>query len=189
LQYVNTFTAVLDNTKIVSGQPISCRTLAVRWGHGTTWSGDGRYSSEKMAQKKKHCSRSRMCMRYITTATKGQYRCLAGEVQYICRKCALPFNKSALRNMGLLRGLHEVGLMSRDPIFVMLFFFLWLCNILGRLLSGFGYKIYCVVLKRHCSELLQCSRYIIMYFSVPCTFAFFYLLVLRWILKLFDSEF
>jgi hypothetical protein len=56
LQYINTLTAVLDNTKIVPGQPISCRTLAVRGGHGTTWSGYGRYSSEKMAQKKKHCS-------------------------------------------------------------------------------------------------------------------------------------
>jgi hypothetical protein len=52
LQYVITLTAVLDNTKIVPGQPISCRTLAVRGGHGATWSGDGRYSSEKMAQKK-----------------------------------------------------------------------------------------------------------------------------------------
>jgi hypothetical protein len=29
-------------------------------GHGATCSGDGRYSSEKMAQKKKHCSR-RVC--------------------------------------------------------------------------------------------------------------------------------
>jgi hypothetical protein len=47
LQYVNTLTAVLDNTEIVPGQPISCRTLAVRGGHGTTWSGYGRYSSEK----------------------------------------------------------------------------------------------------------------------------------------------
>jgi hypothetical protein len=47
LQYVNTLTAALDNTKIVPGQPISCTTLAVRGGHGTTWSGDGRYSSEK----------------------------------------------------------------------------------------------------------------------------------------------
>jgi hypothetical protein len=52
LQYVNTLTEVLDNTKIVPGQPISCRTLAVRGGHGTTSSGYGRYSSEKMAQKK-----------------------------------------------------------------------------------------------------------------------------------------
>jgi hypothetical protein len=51
LQYINTLTAVLDSTKIVPGQPISCRTLAVR-GHGATWSGDGRYSSEKMAQGK-----------------------------------------------------------------------------------------------------------------------------------------
>jgi hypothetical protein len=57
LQYVNTLTSVLDSTKIVPGQPISCRTLAVRGGHGTTSSGYGRYSSEKMAQKKKHCSR------------------------------------------------------------------------------------------------------------------------------------
>jgi hypothetical protein len=57
LQYVNTLTAVLDNTKIVPGQPFSCRTLAVRGGHGTTSSGYGRYSSEKLAQKKKHCSR------------------------------------------------------------------------------------------------------------------------------------
>jgi hypothetical protein len=57
LQYVNTLTAVLDNTKIVPVQPISCRTLAVRGAHGTTWSGYGRYSSEKMAQKKKHRSR------------------------------------------------------------------------------------------------------------------------------------
>jgi hypothetical protein len=56
LKYVNTLTTVLDNTKIVPGQPISCRTLAVRGGHGTTSSGYGRYSSEKMAQKKKHCS-------------------------------------------------------------------------------------------------------------------------------------
>jgi hypothetical protein len=30
----------------------------VRGGHGTTSSGYGRYSSEKMAQKKKHCSRT-----------------------------------------------------------------------------------------------------------------------------------
>jgi hypothetical protein len=52
LQYINTLTSVLDSTKTVPGQPISCRTLAVRGGHGTTWSGDGRYSSEKMAQRK-----------------------------------------------------------------------------------------------------------------------------------------
>jgi hypothetical protein len=57
LQYVNTHTSVPDSTKIVPGQPISCRTHAVRGGHGATSSGDGRYSSEKMAQKKKHCSR------------------------------------------------------------------------------------------------------------------------------------
>jgi hypothetical protein len=56
LQYINTLTSVLDSTKIVLGQPITCRTLAVRGGHGATWSGYGRYSSEKMAQKKKHCS-------------------------------------------------------------------------------------------------------------------------------------
>jgi hypothetical protein len=30
LQYINTLTSVLDSTKIVPGQPISCRTLAVR---------------------------------------------------------------------------------------------------------------------------------------------------------------
>jgi hypothetical protein len=53
LQYVNTLTAVLDNTKIVPGQPISFRTLAVQGGHGTTSSRYGRYSSEKMAQKEK----------------------------------------------------------------------------------------------------------------------------------------
>jgi hypothetical protein len=54
LQYINTLTSVLDSTKIVPGQPISCRTLAVRGEHGTTSSGHGRYSSEKMAQKKKN---------------------------------------------------------------------------------------------------------------------------------------
>jgi hypothetical protein len=74
LEYVNTLTAVLDNTKIVPGQPISCRTLAVRGGHGTTSSGYGRYSSEKMAQKKKHCSRDNICNfkkpdAYATTAS------------------------------------------------------------------------------------------------------------------------
>jgi hypothetical protein len=57
LQYVNTHTLVPDSTKIVPGQPISCRTLAVRGGHGAASSGEGRYSSKKMAQKKKHCSR------------------------------------------------------------------------------------------------------------------------------------
>jgi hypothetical protein len=61
------YTSVPDNTKIVPGQPISCRTLAVREGHGATSSCDGRYSSEKMAQKKKHCIRRvwdqmRMCL-------------------------------------------------------------------------------------------------------------------------------
>jgi hypothetical protein len=55
LQDVNTHTSVPDSTKLVPGQPISCRTLAVRGGHGATSSGDGRYSSEKLAQKKKHC--------------------------------------------------------------------------------------------------------------------------------------
>jgi hypothetical protein len=34
LQYVNTHTSVPGSTKIVPGQPISCRTLAVRGGHG-----------------------------------------------------------------------------------------------------------------------------------------------------------
>jgi hypothetical protein len=53
LQYINTLTSVLDNTKIVPGQPISCRTLAVRGGHGATWSGYGRYSSEKNGTKEK----------------------------------------------------------------------------------------------------------------------------------------
>jgi hypothetical protein len=67
LQYINTLTSVLDSTKIVPGQPISCRTLAVRGGPGTTSSGHGRYSSKKMAQKKKHSSRrvqnqSRICL-------------------------------------------------------------------------------------------------------------------------------
>jgi hypothetical protein len=52
LQYINTLTSVLDSTKIVPGQPISCRTLAVPGGHGATWSGYGRYSSEKIAQRK-----------------------------------------------------------------------------------------------------------------------------------------
>jgi hypothetical protein len=52
LQYINTLTSVPDSTKIVPGQPISCRTLAVRGGHSTTSSGHGRYSSEKMAQRK-----------------------------------------------------------------------------------------------------------------------------------------
>jgi hypothetical protein len=60
LQYVNTLTAVLDDTKIVSGQPISCRTLAVRGGHGTNSSGYGRYSSEKMHDTLK-CSTLRSC--------------------------------------------------------------------------------------------------------------------------------
>jgi hypothetical protein len=59
LQYLNTHTSVPDSTKIVPGQPISCRTLAVRGGHGATSSGDGRYSSEKMTQNKKHCSLSK----------------------------------------------------------------------------------------------------------------------------------
>jgi hypothetical protein len=53
LQDVNTHTSVPDSTKIVPGQPIFCRTLAVRGGHSATSSGDGRYSSEKIAQKKK----------------------------------------------------------------------------------------------------------------------------------------
>jgi hypothetical protein len=52
LQYINTRTSVLDSTKIVPGQPVSCRTLAVRGGHGTTSSGYGRYSSKKIAQGK-----------------------------------------------------------------------------------------------------------------------------------------
>jgi hypothetical protein len=51
-QYVNKHTSVLDSTKIVPGQPISCRTLAVRGGHGATSSGDGRYSSEKWHKRK-----------------------------------------------------------------------------------------------------------------------------------------
>jgi hypothetical protein len=33
-QYVNTHTSVPDSTKIVPGQPISCRTLAVRGKYG-----------------------------------------------------------------------------------------------------------------------------------------------------------
>jgi len=63
--------------------------------------------------------------------------------------------------MGLLTGLHELGLMSRDPIFVMLFFVV--VQYIREALSGFGYKIYYVVLNRHCSELLEYSRYIIMW--------------------------
>ena len=61
------------------------------------------------------------------------------------QKYILPFNICQLHNMGLLRGLHEVGLMSRDPIFVMLFFVVM--QYIRKTLSGFGYKIYCVVLK------------------------------------------
>jgi hypothetical protein len=57
LQDVNTHTSVPDSTKLFLVNQFTCRTLAVRGGHGATSLGDGRYSSEKMAQKKKHCSR------------------------------------------------------------------------------------------------------------------------------------
>jgi hypothetical protein len=62
LQYVNTLTAVLDNTKIVPGQPISCRTLAVRGGHGTTSSGYGRYMSEKKKWHKRKKTLQQFCV-------------------------------------------------------------------------------------------------------------------------------
>jgi hypothetical protein len=52
LQYVNTLTAVLDNTKIVPGQPISYRTLAVRGGHGTTGQGMEGTAVEKWHKRK-----------------------------------------------------------------------------------------------------------------------------------------
>jgi hypothetical protein len=53
LQDVNTHTSVPDSTKLFLVNQFTCRILAVRGGHGATSSGDGRYSSEKMAQKKK----------------------------------------------------------------------------------------------------------------------------------------
>jgi hypothetical protein len=67
LQAVNTHTAVPDSTKLFLVNQFTCRTLAERGGHGATSSGDGRYSSEKMALNKKHCSRRvwdqrRMCL-------------------------------------------------------------------------------------------------------------------------------
>jgi hypothetical protein len=37
--------------KIVPGQPIHLQNTRCARGHGATWSGYGRYSSEKMAQK------------------------------------------------------------------------------------------------------------------------------------------
>jgi hypothetical protein len=53
LQDVNTHTSVQDITKLFLVNQFTCITLAVRGGHGATSSGDGKYSSEKMVQKKK----------------------------------------------------------------------------------------------------------------------------------------
>jgi hypothetical protein len=49
LQDVNIHTSVPDSTKLFLVNQFTCKTLAVRGGHGATSSGDGRYSSEKMA--------------------------------------------------------------------------------------------------------------------------------------------
>jgi hypothetical protein len=57
LQDVNTHTSVPDNIKLFLVNQFICRTLAERGGHGATSSGDGKYSSEKIGIKKKHCSR------------------------------------------------------------------------------------------------------------------------------------
>jgi hypothetical protein len=54
LQDVNTYTSVSDSIKLFLVNQFTCRTLAVRGGHGAITSGDGGYSSEKMAQKKKN---------------------------------------------------------------------------------------------------------------------------------------
>jgi hypothetical protein len=53
LQDVNTYTSVPDSTKLFLVNQFTCRTLAEQGGHCATSSGDGRYSSEKMAQNKK----------------------------------------------------------------------------------------------------------------------------------------
>jgi hypothetical protein len=52
LQDVNTHTSVPDITKLFLVNQFTCRTLAVRGGHGATSSGDGRYSSEKETKEK-----------------------------------------------------------------------------------------------------------------------------------------
>jgi hypothetical protein len=46
-----THTSVPENTKIVPGQPIYLQNTRCARGHGATWSGDGRYSSEKNGTK------------------------------------------------------------------------------------------------------------------------------------------
>lgn len=88
--------------------------------------------------------------------------------------------------MGLFRGLHEVGLMSRDPIFVMFFFVV--VQYIRKTLSGFGYKIYCVVLKgtvQNCYstvDILYCifQCHVLLLYSI----SFFYS-----VLEFIDSEF
>jgi hypothetical protein len=51
-QHVNTYTSVPDSMKLSLVNQFTCRTLAVRGGHGATTSCDGRYSSEKIGTKK-----------------------------------------------------------------------------------------------------------------------------------------
>jgi hypothetical protein len=53
LQDVNKYTSVPDSIKLFLVNQFTCRTLAVRGGHGAITSGDGRYSSEKIGTKEK----------------------------------------------------------------------------------------------------------------------------------------
>lgn len=116
---------------------------------------------------------SNMFVCYLTTVTTGQCWCStewgtwAGNISChsIYGNCTTwGYSEACTR---------YVGLMPRDPIFVM-FFFVVMQYIMENFKRIRLHDLLCR-LKRHCSELLQYSRCIIMYFSMPYTFPFFYL--------------
>jgi hypothetical protein len=81
---LNTYTSVPESTKIVPVQPIYMPNTRCARGHVATSSGDSRCSSEKISQKKKHCSRRvddqrRMCLGRLCTYFL-YWRCKSGKV-------------------------------------------------------------------------------------------------------------
>jgi hypothetical protein len=69
---LNTYTSVPESTKIVPVQPIHMQNTSCARGHVATSSGDCRWCSEKLSQKKKHCSgrvddQCRICLGRLCT--------------------------------------------------------------------------------------------------------------------------
>jgi hypothetical protein len=98
LQDVNTHASVQDITELFLVNQFTCITLAVRGGYGAISSGDGKYSSEKMAQKKKHCSSASYINMYKYIQLGATVSWFLFQELYMFRAFTMPI----IRNLGCL---------------------------------------------------------------------------------------